>query len=473
MSHIITNSISNPIQLLVDNQVNLEELLFLGLVSIEQVESLREEFFIDLKKPVTMEILVSTNGICMNVIEMVNEVVVIWAPGQWGYSGKAKKVYNYLIGALSYVRQLKQERVDLFPPLFNAGCGMGLTIGSGCPAFMKRLAYIYAGVCDVASKKEQLQAKFLLGNKAPEGFKGELITEADFLSWWWLPNERVWDIVNSVSSPVDEEWSMLNGHLIYKRAEDGGVVLQKRARLSRDFYYVLYGTQEIGSLFAERQAGEVWGNILLQWFLNRTPEEGVSLRINKRATQMVASSRQYADPSPLNNCVDKGTVGRLRARLVGSGSKVKAGMTRMSYTFVNDEGPMSAANAVCAILEKDEMYAMSIQHQIKDVRCGDAGSSLGKSTIKAKVVFKDGLVFFRKDKNGKVVKKQIPAGHVDYIKLLVEQYNVDKSSKLFNRAALEMRVPPLVTVHRNEGFLSSQEEAQGDALLADLMSDLI
>ena len=168
--------------------------------------------------------------------------------------------------------------------------------------------------------------------------------------------------------------------------------------------------------------------------------------LNRDATNLVAPSRMYGHPSPLNKASDRCTVGHLKLRLANPGKGCMPSLPEV----LNDDSAYAAAEAAKFAFE--EGLPVLFQHQLENLRVGLAAAGLGKSTIQ--------MIMDVQTPEGATVKAKV--------RLSLGQFLVDKATKLFNRDSLEFRVTPGLEVDIE--YLNDEDKNESEALLEEFSS---
>ena len=280
--------------------------------------------------------------------------------------------------------------------------------------------------------------------------KGKRFNESAVLEHWWLPADapfgEYFDAVATAKNKENES-VILYDTLEVKWGADR-VWFPSFRKEGR--YRYTWKSWEGDSYNWVRGNGEgdieALGNVLFWWSIHETPLAGVSAMLNREATNLVAPSRMYGHPSPLNKASDRCTVGHIKLRLATPG---KSCMPSLPEVF-NDESAYAAAEAAKFAFE--EGLPVLFQHQLENLRVGLAAAGLGKSTIQ--------LIMDVQTPEGKVVKAKV--------RMSLGQFLVDKATKLFNRDSLEFRVTPGLEVEIE--YLNPEDQEESDKLVEEFSS---
>lgn len=204
--------------------------------------------------------------------------------------------------------------------------------------------------------------------------------------------------------------------------EDGNVSFPSQRRLARTRYTL---SVEDLTVFHSNPS-HLWSWMLIGWTIRELSDQEWRFLINRDATPLLAPSRVYGDPSPLNRQLDHNNVGHLM--MVTSGYWKEGHCTWGTIWKDNDIQAVSKALPYVWA----EMDATIIQHQANNLRVGSAAAALGKSTV-----------LWLTPKN-------------ELITISISDFQVDKLKKLYNRDSLRTRCAPLVEVILTLSYASNE-----------------
>lgn len=254
--------------------------------------------------------------------------------------------------------------------------------------------------------------------RAPIEFKGRWWNIYTLLLLYYLPTEateEMVDILHKVSPSAKSSTNFILGRteMEVEFNLDGEVVTLNKGRISRSRY----------TLRAEGASGLVYfpsachflAWTALHWVVQNLDRQDMSHLINRDATSLVAPNRVYGDPSPLNLTLDQNNVGHLQY----------ASSERYGHAFLasiwEDKEIYTIPDALAPVY--GEGLPAIIQHQAMNLRVGNAAAAMGKSTIW--MVLDEKLV-----------------------QISTSDFQVDKTTKTFNRDSLRTRCQPIVGVQR-------------------------
>jgi hypothetical protein len=240
---------------------------------------------------------------------------------------------------------------------------------------------------------------------------------ATFLQMFYLPveaTEEMMDILHKVSPAAKGLHNFILGdtemEVMFDVEED--IVTLNKGRISRT-RYTLRATGGVDLVYFT-SACHFLSWTMLQWVIQGIERSDVSHMINRDCTSLVAPNRVYGDPSPLNLSLDHNNVGH-----VEYGSCSETGVVAVLGRLWEDKEIYTIPQALNPVYE--EGLAAIIQHQAMNLRVGSAAAAMGKSTI--------WMVL-----GGKLVQASI------------SDFQVDKTTKTFNRDSLRTRCQPIVEI---------------------------
>ena len=304
---------------------------------------------------------------------------------------------------------------------------------------------VYTPECNWFSQEspEMVNEKF-------NDFKGKRFNESTVLEYWWLPASAPFgEYFTAVATAVNKENDsvILYDTLEVKWGTDR-VWFPSFRKEGR--YRYTWKSWEGDSYNWVRGNGEgdieALGNVLFWWSIHETPLAEVSAMLNRDATNLVAPSRMYGHPSPLNKASDRCTVGHLKLRLANPGKGCMPSLPEV----LNDDSAYAAAEAAKFAFE--EGLPVLFQHQLENIRVGLAAAGLGKSTVQ--------MIMDVTTPEGATVKAKV--------RLSLGQFLVDKATKLFNRDSLEFRVTPGLEVDIE--YLTEEDKNESETLLEEFSS---
>jgi len=295
------------------------------------------------------------------------------------------------------------------------------TTGTKVPAFAEKTPYL-----------GDPQAKW----------EGNVWGSKDLFQHWWLQDQDFGGYLDACATKrsKDAENKLLLYKTLWVEWTEEGIRFPDKMRENRN-YYTLRAACDTHWL---DNPHVLWGNQLMWWCMGATSLGQISKAINRDATELVAPSRVYGDPSPLNRSQDRNTVGHLTLALpsVGHGARNSSVLTPLTLTDIDAYAPILAAE-----FAYEAGLPVLYQHQLESTRVGEVAAACGKSTV----------VLVVKLDNGKLRR----------IKLSIGQFLTDKAAKLFNRDSLLGRCPAIVKVNRKEDQAVDDDQAQAFLDMAD------
>jgi hypothetical protein len=336
-----------------------------------------------------------------------------------------------IISKLNFLLMLKEEKGSVLPqswidaltgglPLFWSA-NQGIT-----PTWLLRIAKALGHDVTVAPTGKPDPTGVWLGDKTPflgEGAKwvGPILTSQEGMEHSYLQEADFGGYLLSIATEIKEENTLLLYDTLWVQWKQEGVFLPGIRRENRNFY-----TLRMGSVHHWVDCPHsLWGNQLVRWAVNGAPTGAISKAVNRDATELVAPSRVYGDPSPLNRSQDKNTVGHLEMGLPFWGVYYmgKGSMLPDMLSDCDSFAPIRAAE-----FAYEAGMPVLYQHQLETVRIGEIAAACGKSTINVTVKLENGLL--------------------RTVQVAIGQFLIDKATKLFNRDSLLGRCPAIVHIFR-------------------------
>lgn len=256
-------------------------------------------------------------------------------------------------------------------------------------------------------------------------WEGELWTPADLLEWWWVQEADFGGYLAACATKTGSTPNelLLYGTLWVEWAVDG-VRFPTHMRDARNYYTIRVPGGETHWIDDKHT---LLGNQLMWWCMSATPLGTISKSLNRDATELVAPSRVYGDPSPLNKSQDANTIGHLALDLAKVYPMERSVKPMLPVIYTDDD---AFAPVIGAELAYEAGLPVLYQHQLESARVGEIAAACGKSTF----------VLVVRLANGKLRK----------VLVSLQPYKADKDTKTLNRDSLLGRCPALLKVIRKE-----------------------
>lgn len=360
------------------------------------------------------------------------EVQPPWDPGEaknwigsmslYALAPKAKLIWGAnlqgveeatLVAKLNFLILIKEEKGGILPPGWIEALTQGLPLSwsTATHPWLLRIAKAFGHKVFEPPGKPDPNGVWL--GAPPLGWAGPVLTVESALEHQVLYKADFKAFLASVATDFKEEVFLLYDTLWVDWKPDK-VYLPKVRRESRKFY-----TLRVEQAYRWVGPSILWGNCLVQWAVNGASSGTISKSVQRDSCELVATARLYGDPSPLNLSLDSGTVGHL-ALSAPSRAVTYVGKDTMLPSMVSDESPEAQIEA--ARFAYAAGLPVLYQHQINNVKVGPGVAGCCNSTVELVI-----------------------AG--DPITFSVGDFQVDKVTKLFNRAGLLSRCPPRVKVN--------------------------
>lgn len=271
-----------------------------------------------------------------------------------------------------------------------------------------------------------------VGDKTPfvgKGVKwsGPILTTSEGMEHSYLQQADFGGFLLSIATEIKEENTLLLYDTLWVQWKHEGIFLPGIRRENRNYYTIRFGATHrwVAVEDVVDCPHSLWGNQLIRWAVNGASSGAISKAVNRDATQLVAPSRLYGDPSTLNRSQDHNTVGHLEMGLPSWGVHY-TGPGSMLPDMLSDCDSFAPIRA--AEFAYQDGLPVLYQHQLENVRVGEIAAACGKSTVNVTVKCKDGML--------------------KTIQVAIGQFLVDKATKLFNRDSLLGRCPAIVHIFR-------------------------
>ena len=353
-----------------------------------------------------------------------------------------------VIAKLNFLLMLKEEKGSVLPTSWIDALSSDLPLfwsanQSVTPPWLLRIAKAFGQDVLVAPQGKPDPNGIWLGDKTPnlgEGqhWKGPILSSQEGMEHYWLQEADFGGYLSAIATEVKEENTLLLYDTLWVQWKNEGVYLPGIRRENRNFY-----TLRIGTIHHWVDCPHaLWGNQLVRWAVNGASSSAISKAVNRDATELVAPSRLYGDPSPLNKSQDRNTVGHLEMNLPSWGPHYM-GTGSMLPDMLSD------CDAFAPIRAAEFAYEAGLpvlyQHQLETVRVGEIAAACGKSVINITV--------------------ELESGELRTVQMAIGQFLVDKATKLFNRDSLLGRCPAVVHIFR-KGDGNSEAKASLSSLKA-------